>query len=119
MDVLAQEGRCELLYFDESGFSPNPPLQYRWSKLGETRCVEPKSHRQRVNVLGALRHDGKLIWCAQPKSTVRDDVMAFFGRLADMPYKVPRLVVIDKAAIQKDDAMEKKRRQWVKKGLHL
>ena len=119
MNALAQEGTCELLYFDESGFSPNPPLQYGWSQLGQSRCVEPQSHRQRVNVLGALRHDGKLIWCAQQKSTVRDDVMAFFDRLADMPHKVPRLVVIDNAAIHKGDAMEKKRRQWAKKGLYL
>ena len=27
---LDQEQRCELLYFDESGFSPNPPVQHGW-----------------------------------------------------------------------------------------
>lgn len=27
--------------------------------------VEPPAHRQRVNVPGALRHDGKLIWTTQ------------------------------------------------------
>ena len=72
-----------------------------------------------MKVLGALRHDRKLIWCAQQKSTVRDDVMAFFDRLADVPQKVPRLVVIDNAAIHKDDAMGKKCRQWANKGLYL
>jgi hypothetical protein len=34
---LDHEQRCELLYFDESGFSPNPSLQYGWSRIGETR----------------------------------------------------------------------------------
>ena len=49
-----REHRCELLYFDESGFSPNPPVQYGWSRIGQTRSVEPLAHRQRVNVLGVL-----------------------------------------------------------------
>jgi hypothetical protein len=49
---LDHEQQCELLYFDESGFSPNPPVQYGWGKIGQTRTVEPLAHRQRVNVLG-------------------------------------------------------------------
>lgn len=119
MKALAHEGKCEMLFFDESGFSPNPPLQYGWSLVGQTRCVEPQSHKQRINVLGALRHSGELIWRAQQKSTVRDDVIAFFDSLADLPHKVPRLVVLDNAAIHKGQVMEKKRRQWAKKGLYL
>lgn len=119
MKTLAHEGKCEMLYFDESGFSPNPPLQYGWSLVGQTRCVEPQSHKQRINVLGALRHSGELIWRAQQKSTVRDDVIAFFDCLADLPHKVPRLVVLDNAAIHKGQVMEKKRRQWARKGLYL
>jgi hypothetical protein len=59
---MAQAGQCDLLYFDESGFSPNPPLQYGWTPIGHTRCAETGVHRQRVNVLGALGHDGKLLW---------------------------------------------------------
>jgi len=59
---LDHEQRCELPYFDESGSSPNSPVQYGWGRIGQTRAVEPLAHRQRVNVLGALRHDGELIW---------------------------------------------------------
>ncbi|MFB9243726.1 transposase [Massilia antarctica] len=57
-----QAGQCDLLYFDESGFSPNPPLQYGWAPIGHSRCAEAGVHRQRVNVLGALGHDGKRLW---------------------------------------------------------
>jgi hypothetical protein len=73
----ALAGRCKLFYFDESGFSPNPPIQYAWSRIGQVRSVEPQAHRQRVNVLGALRQDGKLVWCTQQRPTVRNDVIAF------------------------------------------
>lgn len=116
---LDQDRQCELLYFDESGFSPNPPLQYGWTQVGQSRAVEPQSHRQRVNVLGALRHGGELMWATQQRSTVRDDVIAFFDQIAGQPHSVPRIVVLDNAAIHKGDVMEKKRRQWARQGLHL
>jgi transposase len=116
---LDHEHRCELLYFDESGFSPNPPVQYGWARIGQTRSVEPLAHRQRVNVLGALRHDGQLIWTTQQRSTTRDDVIAFFDQIADQPHAVPRIIVLDNAAIHKGDVIDKKRRQWAKRGLCL
>ena len=78
---LDHEQRCELLYFDESGFSPDPRVQYGWGRIGQARAVAPLAHRQRVNVLGALRHDGQLIWNTQQRPTARDDVIAFSIRL--------------------------------------
>ena len=116
---LDQEQQCELLYFDESGFSPNPPVQYGWSRIGETRSVEPLAHRQRVNVLGALRHDGQLTWTTQQRPTTRDDVIIFFDQIAAQSHSVPRVVLIDNAGIHKGKPMEKKRRQWARHGLYL
>ena len=48
---LDREQRCELLYSDESGFSPNPTVQYGWTRIGQTRSVEPLSHRHRGKFL--------------------------------------------------------------------
>ncbi|CAN7366783.1 hypothetical protein [Massilia sp. LjRoot122] len=42
---LDHERPCELLYFDESGFSPNPPVQYR-EQIGQTRAFETLAHRR-------------------------------------------------------------------------
>jgi transposase len=50
---------------------------------------------------------------------VRDDVIAFFDQIAGQPHSVPRIVVLDNAAIHKGDVMESKRRQWARQGLHL
>ena len=119
LSQLDQNSQCELLYFDESGFSPNPPVQYGWTQIGQSRAVEPQAHRQRVNVLGVLRHGGELVWATQQRPTVRDDVIAFFDQIARQPHSVPRIVVLDNAAIHKGDIMESKRRQWAKQGLHL
>jgi transposase len=48
---LDREQRCALLYSDESGFSPNPTVQYGWTRIGQTRSVEPLSHRHRGKFL--------------------------------------------------------------------
>ena len=83
------------------------------------RSVEPQAHRPRVNVLGALRQGGKLVWCTQQRPTVRNDVIAFLDRLSEAPHASPRIVVIDNAAIHKDEAMDIKRQQWAAQGLYL
>jgi hypothetical protein len=116
---LASEGKCDLMYFDESGFSPNPTLPYGWTRIGQTRCVTPESHRQRVNVLGALHQCGELTWSSLERPTVRDDVVNFFEQMAVQPHSVPRIVILDNAAIHKGEVMDEKRRKWAKKGLYL
>jgi hypothetical protein len=66
-------------------------------------------------VLGALRQDGKLVWCTQQRPTVRDDVIAFFDRMSVAPHSSPRI-----AAIHKGEAiMDSKRRQWAGQRLYL
>jgi hypothetical protein len=80
LGLFDREQQCELLYFDESGFSPNPPVQYGWTRIGQTRSVDPQAHRQRVTVLGALRHDGQLTSATQQWPTTRDNAIAFLIR---------------------------------------
>lgn len=119
LPAMAQAGQCEVLYFDEAGFGPNPPVQYGWMRMVQTRCALSGSHRQRINVLGALRHDHTLIWRLHEKHTAREDVMAFFDDLAERPHAFPRIVVLDNARIHKGEPMEEKRRAWEQKGLYL
>jgi transposase len=116
---MARAGQCELLYFDEAGFGPNPPLQYGSMPTGQTRAARAGTHEQRVNVLGALRHDRSLVWRMQDKRTTREDVMAFFDELADQPHRVPRVVVLDNAAIHKGEPIRERRQQWEQQDLYL
>ena len=116
---MARAGRCELLFFDESGFSPNPPIQLGWTPIGQTRGVAPLAHDQRVNVLAALRHDDTLHWKTQRRPTVREDVIGFFDELAAREHAVPRIVVLDNASFHKGKQIEKRRRKWMAQGLFL
>ncbi|WP_194711800.1 transposase [Noviherbaspirillum soli] len=75
----ASAGQRGLFYFDESGFRPNQPIKYGWSLIGQVRSVKPRAHRQRVNVPGVLRQDGKPVSCTQQRPTVRNDVIGCNG----------------------------------------
>lgn len=120
LQAMAQSRQCELLYFDETGFGPNSPVQYSWTRIGQTRRAMSGSHRQRVNVLGALHHhDHSLVWRAHEKRTVREDVIAFLDDLAEQPHSVARIVVLDNARIHKGEPMEAKQQEWKKKDLYL
>lgn len=118
MTQKARAGELALCFFDESGFSPNPPIQSGWSLRGQTRQCCPVSHHYRVNVLGCLQKSVRLIWETVTHSVDRNDVIAFFDRLADQVAQ-ETVVVLDNAPIHRGELMRNKQVQWEKKGLHL
>ncbi|MEV0277211.1 transposase [Streptomyces sp. NPDC050610] len=50
----ADAGRRDLIFLDESGFTPTMPTGYTWSRIGQ-RAVVPRedTKNRRINVLGA------------------------------------------------------------------
>ena len=108
-----------MLFFDESGFSPNPPITYGWAPRGQTHAIEPQPHRQRVNVLGALDQDKVLVWTAVERPTRQEDVIAFFDQLSAQIGMQPHIVVLDNAGIHRSKAVEACRRRWARQGLGL
>ncbi len=117
--TLARQGLCRLLFFDESGFSPNPPITYGWAPRGQAHTMEPQPHRQRVNVLGALDQNHPLVWSAVERPTRQEDVIAFFDRLSAEVGTQPHIVVLDNAGIHRSKAVERCRRRWARQGLGL
>jgi hypothetical protein len=113
----AQAGQLTFCFFDESGFSPIPPLQSGWSLRGQTRCCCPDSHKQRVNVLGCLQQGVHLIWETVTHSVARD-VIAFFDRMAGGLTK-KTVVVLDNAGIHHGAPMRERQAEWERKGLFL
>lgn len=114
----AQAGTLALCFFDEAGFSPIPPLQSGWSLLGQTRSCCPDAHKQRVNVLGCLQKGPGLIWETVTHPVARQDVIAFFDRLANSLTK-KTVVVLDNAGIHHGAPMRERQAEWERRGLHL
>ena len=69
--------------------------------------------------MGALGHDGKLLWTIKEQRIMRDEVIAFFDGIAEQSHPVPCIVVLDNANIHHGEVMEQKRRQWQRRGLYL
>jgi transposase len=114
----AQAGQLALYFFDESGFSPNPPIQSGWSLRGATRTYCPVSHRERINVLGCLQKGVRLVWESVTHTVERTDVIAFFDRLVE-EIACKTIVVLDNAQIHRGEPMRQKQAEWDKKGLRL
>lgn len=64
LKTWARDGGCQLVYYDEAGFSASPPVQRAWSPLGCPHAVTP-AHHQRVAVMGALDFAGQRLYHAQ------------------------------------------------------
>lgn len=56
LEVQHDQGDIELFYFDESGFTLEPPIPYAWQPIGENIEL-PSSKSIRINVLGFLSTD--------------------------------------------------------------
>jgi transposase len=114
----AQAGTLTLCFFDESGFSPIPPLQSGWSLRGQTRSCCPDSHKQRVNVLGCLQKGARLIWETVAHPVTREDVIAFLDRVARRLIE-KTVVVLDNAGIHHGAPMRQRQAEWERHGLPL
>lgn len=100
LKAWAREGGCQLIYYDEAGFSASPPVQRAWSPLGCPHAVTPVPH-QRVAVMGALDFAGQRLYHAQAASTVnRETFIDFMEDLIPRIAKpVPTLIILDNARI--------------------
>lgn len=45
LKTWARHGGCQLLYYDEAGFSVSPPVQRAWSPVGCPHAVTPAQHQ--------------------------------------------------------------------------
>ena len=114
----AQRGEIDLVYFDESGFSVNPPNRYAWAPEGDTHAVTPASHQQRFNVLGALRYPGRLIWRGVWGRVDSAQVVGFFNDLARRLRRTT-YVVLDNLGTHRSQAFQDRLEYWGSKGLHF
>ena len=88
----------ELYYFDESGFSQTTSLPYAWSPIGQPLALPAFSHNRRLNVLGFLSRQGKLVYHTTTDTVTTAVVIEAFDRLLEQ--KSPQafaIVVLDNA----------------------
>lgn len=109
-----------MYYFDESGFSQNSAVPYAWSPVGEALEVAAFSHSRRLNVLGFLSRQGKLIYHTTTETVTTQVVIEAFDYLLEQ--KTPEtfvIVVLDNASMHRSALFQRKELEWRAQRLYV
>lgn len=115
----SSEDLCELYFYDESGFSLNSNIPYRWSEIGAPAEIPANRFSKRINVLGFLNTKTKDLFHAMTTDRVDTDVVIkLFDDFAKQITKTT-ITVLDNASIHTSKKFKAKIKEWEQLGLHL
>lgn len=110
---------CDLYYYDESGFSLNSNVPYRWSIIGVPTPIPANKFSKRINVLGFLNTSTKDLFAKTVEGKVNTDVVInFFNKFSKHIIK-QTVVVLDNASIHRSKKFKEELKKWEKLGLHI
>ena len=119
IEEWAEQELCELYFYDESGFSLNSNIPYRWSPIGEALKIPANRFSKRINVLGFLNTQTKDLFHAMTTDKVDTQVVIdLFDSFAKQITKTT-ICVLDNASIHTSKKFKAKIDEWEKLGLHL
>jgi transposase len=114
---LEDEGKINLYYLDETGFSLIPSVPYGWQDIGE--YLEINSQRSpRLNVLGIMNRKNHLETYVSSQSINSDVVIACIDTFFPEVSK-PTVIVMDRASIHRSDAILDKTEEWLERGITI
>src|SRR3954468_18636110 len=101
------QGRLQLAYLDECGFSPSLPVTATWVRRGERKRVpyeNPQGRRWNTLVLYAPTGvQPAWDWIGKPRAFTAEDFVAFL--LERPPCPVPLVIVLDNASLHRSQAV--------------
>ncbi|WP_158621478.1 IS630 family transposase [Corallococcus aberystwythensis] len=117
----SREGKLDLYFLDECGFSPTQPTGYSWA-AGGTRKLVPYENpqRRRVNALVAYRPSGDkpgLRFLVRPRTLMAHDVVRLLRRLPSG--LCPCVVVLDNVGIHVAHQVQNAAHALSRQGLRL
>lgn len=112
-----KEGKIDVYYVDESGFSLVPYLPYAWQEKGKKIEVQ-SSISKRLNVLGFMKKDNSLESYVFECTINSDIIIACIDKLSKKLEK-PTILVMDNASIHQNKKLWEKQKEWEKKGLKI
>ena len=117
LEKQEREGKIDLYYVDESGFSLVPYLPYAWQEKEEKLEVE-SSLSKRLNVLGFMKRNNQLESYIFECSINSDIIIACIDKLSEKLEK-KTVLIMDNASIHQNKKLWKKQKEWEKKGLKI
>ena len=108
--------KCELFYFDESGFSQKSNLPYCWGPIGVQSLRPAYSHSKRLNVLGFLSRQGKLSFQTTEGKVTTDTVIDTFEHFINARKNdKPCFIILDNASFHRSAKFKQKIQEWLMK----
>ena len=111
------QGKIDLYYFDESGFTLDPYIPYAWQEPG-TVIEIPATKGTRINIVGLMNRKNDLHPYMFEQSI---NTAVIVTCLNDFCQKIKKktMVVMDNSSIHTSEEFEDYIAQWKKKGLHI
>ncbi len=114
---LDKQGKIDLYYLDETGFSLIPCIPYGWQNIGEYLAL-PSRRSHRLNVLGILNRKNRLETYISTQSINSDVVIACIDTFFAIVDK-PTVIVVDQSSIHTSDAILDKIEEWSERGITI
>ena len=106
-------------FFDESGFSLDSNIPYKWTPIGKPALILSNRFAKRINVLGFLDTKNKHLFHKMVTSKVDTQVVIdFFDEFAKQITKTT-VVILDNASIHTSKLFKQQIPKWEKLGLQL
>ena len=111
------QGKIDLYYFDESGFTMDPYIPYAWQEPG-TVIELPATKGTRINLVGFMNRKNDFHPYMFEQSINTSVIVAC---LNDFCRKIKKktIVVMDNSSIHRSEEFEDHIAQWKKKGLRI
>ena len=113
--VEEQEGKVDLFFFDESGFTLEPAVPYAWQPVGKVLEI-PTANGPRLNVLGFLSSTNQLHSYTIEGTVDTDVVVAVFDAFSEKINK-KTIVLLDNAPTHTSKKFKANIKRWKAKGL--
>ncbi len=116
-----EKNYCELYYYDESSFSLNSNIPYRWSAVGTPTPIPSIRFSKNINVLGFLNTNNKtksLFYKMTTQKVDTDFVIELFDSFAQQITKTT-ICILDNASTHTSKKFKAKLQEWEKLGLHI
>ncbi len=114
---LEDEGKINLYYLDETGFSLIPCVPYEWQDIGEYLPI-PCRRSRNLNVLGIMNRSNHLEAYVSTQTINSDVVIACIDAFFPTVDK-PTVIVVAQASIHTSDVILDKVEEWHERNLRI
>jgi transposase len=120
LELLKQQqinGKINLYYYDEAGFTLTPKIPYAWQKTNENILL-PSARSKSFNILGLLQPNGNFESMVVEGTVNSEMIISYFDQFAQSITQ-KTWIVLDNAPTHKSKSFQERIAYWESKKLYL